>query len=312
MRKHIIFLLLACFCLFHGIDGMASDSQNGIECSTPSDTTNHSDKTVPLYRFKDDVTGRFLARFCDSLGYDGPYKVDKPTTAYVSVDYNCMRIDEVEHLGFTRKNNYNDYIYVTSDFIDSALISITEAVIETQTQKLILLQSRNDSLLDMLHVRRDGSYTLHELQNALRMLCPDPSSAVLHIMSDGKVDPVHVYDNREKSFDERFGWIYKFYKDNSFSTTAGCDFLPSIYIPIAFMFNSIPKKITTGYDASGNMINIVEINLSDIIKPKHINKNFSYKLKFPYCSKEEMSEYFESIKEFYRDCEKHSNRLWFQ
>lgn len=252
-------------------------------------------KSVPLYRFKPDVTGRFLERFCDSLG--------------IFWLYDYMVIDEVEKLNFPHEGDVDEYVYVSTEIMTPENASGIKAAIMLPSAELIVLNEVNDRIVNLLHIEEDGCVSLRFIEEGcMGTSAIIETSALLHIMPNGKVDPVNISDNRVSTFDRKYGWIIQYFTDNGFDSRASYEYHPLNLVDFAFLSDSVPKKIITGGDdGHGKPQDCIEIKIEDIIKLKNRKNDLKYRIIFSPKSVQAVKKRMEYIKYYYSNGDRHLN-----
>lgn len=256
---------------------------------------NSEEKTVPLYRFKKDVTGSFLERFLDSLG--------------IFVCYDLVKVDEVEHIGFPHAGSIDEYIYAEGCRMNPGLIESTNAAIELPSHEFIVMPSINDTIANLLHIEPYGS-VLFRINVPKKDFILDfplfaPPEALLHIMGNGKVDIVYLY-YPYKDMGMTFDWIPQFYIDNSFDPKITCEYLPAEFEVLGLLNDSIPKKLIIREKFLDKFIDVVEIKHDDILKLKHDSpSSFKYRLTFPPMSEDALKKKIEYTKDYFSNGDKH-------
>lgn len=305
-RNSLYLIVLFVSCLWIADMCLAKDVVKDGPCVekifyTIEETQNkQEEKTVPLYKFKKDVTGRFLERFLDSLG---EFKC-----------FNIIKLDEVEHIGFPHAGSIDEYIFAECCNLNfSGQLESTNAAIELPSHEYIILPNINDTIVNLLHVEHYGD-VLFRIDVPKKGFVPDyplfaPPEALLHIMGNGKVDLVYLYYPFEYDFDEEghvFDWIPQFYKDNSFSPKITCEYMPEAFEVLGLLNDSIPKKLIIGEKSAGKFKDVVEIKHDDIMKLKHDSpSSFKYRLTFPPMSEDALKKRIEYIKSYFSNGDKH-------
>lgn len=302
-RNPLYLIVIFASCLWVADLCLAKDVGTGGPCvekiyKNPylSNETDTLDKCVPLYRFKPDVTGRFLERFCDSLG--------------IFWDYDYMAINEVEKLNFPHAGNADDYVYVSTGIMTTKNASGIKASIMLPGAELIVLNEVNDRIVNLLHIEEDGCVSLRFIEGGIMATTEIPAtSALLHIMPNGKVDPVNISDIRISTFDRKYGWIHQYFTDHGFDSRASYEYHPLNLFDFAYITDSIPKKIIAGEkNEQGCPRYYIEYKIEDIMKLKNKTIDMTYRLNFsPKFSLQAIKKRLEYIKYYYSNGDRHIN-----
>ena len=260
---------------------------------TPDLTT----KVLPLYRFKPDVTGRFMKRFCDEL--------------FISKSNIFMTVDEIEKIYFPHSGNDEDYVYISGAHVSPKHIEDSQAAIMLSDSDLILLKNLTSGIVNMLHIEKDGDINVRYSEDYPIGMNDEymPSTAIVHMQPDGKVNPIFIYDPRKDEVD-RYGWITKYYTDNNLDSIASYEYYPESFQMLAFLSDSIPKKIeyNKSINAAGGKkedADFVKVRFEDILKLKYNDYKHTYNLIFPNFTPEELEKrlnYYQAYYNYMRTC----------
>lgn len=299
-KRYIVYFLVAFFCRGLIVDMcMAKDVVRDVPCIEKVYNNTISElypetkvNTVPLYRFKQDVTGRFLERLCDSLG-DFEH-------------YEFMTIDEVEKLNFPHDGDAEEYVYISSESVSDLYVLSAQAAIILPSYETVILQHLNDKIINLLHLEEYGRIALRygeAINVEFIYATTGPASSLLHIMSDGKVDPINIYDLRKSSRNSRYGWINQYYIDNSLSPKASYDYMPVDMPALGLLSDSIPKELLFNQEifmkGKKKMVDIVNIKFEDIIRLKYNDYKKTYSLILPPYSPDSLKSRLQNVKDYY-------------
>ena len=182
-------------------------------------------RTVPLYRFEDDVVGNFFERFIDTLA----------THDY----HNMIMMVKLPEKDKAKVENPESYCYVASRTMWLDYFNATAGVFLLPCGEYgILLDDDQDWLAKMHLVNTNKTIDLHFGPDCRRNyeIIPDIDgindtelNALLEVEVNGKVNPlaicqinVPIQEIKRKNFDGIFDWIETYYQMNDLP--AGCDF----------------------------------------------------------------------------------------
>lgn len=289
LKSKYLPLFLCLLCLLGSMTVFAKGSRAKVREFTVSGVPDVK-KKVPLYKFKDDVVGSFLERFCDSLfHFDDRGK------------YNILEVDEIEKINFPFDGDKSEYLYVYQKNMDSASIAQVDAVIELPSSGLVILPDINKAITEKLRLKRAGSMVLDckkyvqpkDPSGVVSLqMCLDyfPCETILRIMPNKKVDPIFISFRYSEVFQNYFGWIEQFYRENSFSPVMTYTYLPEMFPHFALLSDSIPTKIEYNVDKNGEKRDVVSFNIDDILILKYKKLNYKMNIPLPNYSKDELRE----------------------
>ena len=210
------------------------------ERSAESDTIS---VTVPLYKFKNDATGRFLSQFCDSL-----YSCHSL--------FNSLEIDQIiGEMRIPHEGPVDEYVYLSSRNMKPEIIADIQGVIEKNGYGKIFFRDISDSTKQLLHIEPTDTlinirygFTHHD--DMIDYIINDSEMhSLLHIKEDGKVDPVLIYRiygkiQKNPSLMNAFEWIEDFYAENGQAPGAAYENQSDLF-DYFFIADSMPRTPLT-------------------------------------------------------------------
>lgn len=188
-------------------------------------------ENIPVYEFKNDIEGRFLKRFSDSILANADY----PVVVY-------LNIVNAENRQERRVYDYDpNLLYVINWSISPETLKALKGVVRLSDDKIGLLINLSEEWLSKLHVRETNyvmkictgaSYRPTQVPgNPIRLygIYGIEIAAVLDIGSDSKVNPLVLFccglpiqkDTQIADLKHAFNWIEAYYKDNWLPSDCG-------------------------------------------------------------------------------------------
>ncbi len=210
----------------------ATDSVDVVltRCSFGLDDTS---KVVPIYKFKDDVVGEFMNRFCDSLVVG--YRVGK----------HFKMINYAEALPRVKRNKLDsiqrNFTIVKTTSLDHTKITACKAIIETNGGTYGFMDSTSDHWLETMHLvktNRKAMIKTEEDKSEFKIAMLDGeyyTRALINIFPNGWVDVLLIeYDAPQGEHWDRvkrsFVWIDLFYEEHGYPAVRNYKFSPTEYI----------------------------------------------------------------------------------
>lgn len=175
-------------------------------------------RTVPVYKFRDDVVGNFFKQFCDTFSRLNELPL----------------IEMVQPVGFAcpgYEGNPSEYTALSSRLSNGIYLKRAVGAIPLDDGEVILITLNYPNyrrwLADIhLDETRDSITLKYEISKSVLVECNEAQySAVLRVLNDKKVDPVSIrnvtlsiQNTREKRC---FNWIEEYYKKNGLAPGCG-------------------------------------------------------------------------------------------
>lgn len=216
--------------------------------------------TVPLYRFKDNVEGRFIERVADSIACNDklPFlfarKPREIRDSNLPADLNEYMVLHSRRASGVFDNNRNPW--------DCPYEEITGAFLLTGKTVGLIFDASEQWLANMNLVKTDDTVTLNfglsyrkegYIYMDVDMILDTEFTAILHVEEGGKVNPLYIYQlgapiqESYESVRNIMDWIPEYYE--SHGLPAGCGFydqkrLNERQYHLLCFYNIIPKMST--------------------------------------------------------------------